>query len=96
VKPLERELATMRGFAACRGDDDCLDEAEAELAGLRAIEESAKRAAATIGDLATLVSRLAHAMRKAAPEHELPGLAMEYLRRNGLCGSPLRDSGADD
>lgn len=44
MKPLERELATMRGFAACRGDDDCLDEAAAELAQLRKIEEAAELA----------------------------------------------------
>ena len=44
MKALERELATMRGFAACRGDDNCLDEADAELAQLRNIEEAAKLA----------------------------------------------------
>ena len=44
MNPLERELATMRGFAACRGDDDCLDEADAELVQLRKIEEAAELA----------------------------------------------------
>lgn len=32
---VERELAVARGLAACRGDDDRLDEADTELADLR-------------------------------------------------------------
>lgn len=32
---VERELATARGLAACRGDDARLDEADAEIADLR-------------------------------------------------------------
>lgn len=43
-----------------------------------------------IANLATLVRRLALALRKAAPKHTLPATAMDYLRREGLCGSPLR------
>lgn len=35
MSALDRELATLRGFASCRGDDVCIDEAEAELAALR-------------------------------------------------------------
>ena len=40
MKPLERELATMRGLAACRGDDERLDEADAELSRLRKREKA--------------------------------------------------------
>lgn len=43
-------------------------------------------------DLATLVQRLARRLRKAAPDSELPGQATDYLRRNGLQGSPLRET----
>lgn len=41
-------------------------------------------------DIATLVARLARALRRAAPEHELPAIALDYLQRNDLIGSPLR------
>jgi len=57
-------------------------------------EEDAEDLQRNVGDLAMLVARLVRALRKAAPEHELPEKAMDYLRRNGLCGSPLRE-GAD-
>jgi len=44
MKPLERELATLRGLSGCRGDDDRIAEAEAELARLRKIERAAELA----------------------------------------------------
>ena len=43
------------------------------------------------GDLAMLVARLARKLRKAAPADELPAQALDYLNRNGLKGSPLRE-----
>lgn len=36
MSALDRELRTMRGLSSCHGDDACIDEAEAELAELRA------------------------------------------------------------
>lgn len=45
-----------------------------------------------VEDLSALAARLVRALRKAAPEHNLPALAMDYLQREGLCGSPLRDA----
>lgn len=45
-------------------------------------------------DLAALVRRLARSLRKAAPDHDLPSKALDYLARNGLQGSPLRDGDA--
>lgn len=45
-------------------------------------------------DLAALVRRLAHSLRKAAPGNDLPEKALDYLTRNGLQGSPLRDGDA--
>lgn len=41
-------------------------------------------------DLATLVARLAHALRKAAPDNDLADKATDYLLRHGLSPSPLR------
>lgn len=35
MSAIDIELATLRGFASCRGDDARIDEAEAELAALR-------------------------------------------------------------
>src|SRR5574337_1038719 len=68
MKPLERELATMRGFAASRSDDDCLDEADAELAQLRKIEEAAELACGLlwmVEDRRKKVRAAFHALRDA-------------------------------
>lgn len=46
----------------------------------------------TMGDLAMLTKRLAHALREAAPAHDLPTRALDYLQRMGLLGSPLRET----
>ena len=42
-------------------------------------------------DLTALVARLAHSLRQATPDNDLPEKAVDYLRRKGLQGSPLRD-----
>jgi len=55
-------------------------------------KEEAEDLQRNVGDLAMLVAKLARALRKAAPEHELPTRAMGYLQREGLCGSPLRET----
>ena len=39
--PLKRELKVMRNFAASRGDDDCIQEAEIDLHRLQYIESAA-------------------------------------------------------
>lgn len=44
-----------------------------------------------VEDLSALVQRLVRRLRKAAPDYELSNKAMDYLRRNGRLGSPLRD-----
>lgn len=41
-------------------------------------------------DLAALVRQLVRSLRKAAPQHALPDKALDYLKRKGLQGSPLR------
>ena len=45
-----------------------------------------------VDDLAQLVMRLVHQLRKAEPDNELPAKALDYLKRNGLTGSILRDA----
>jgi hypothetical protein len=42
-----------------------------------------------LDDLVMLVSRLAIALKKAAPATDLPEMAMDYLRRNGMTPRPL-------
>jgi hypothetical protein len=44
-----------------------------------------------VDDLAVLVHRLARALRRAAPDHDLPTCALGYLKRNGLQGSVWRE-----
>lgn len=44
-----------------------------------------------VDDLAQLVKRLVHQLRKAAPDNELSEKALDYLKRKELLGSPLRE-----
>jgi hypothetical protein len=53
MNPVERELKTMRGFAACLHDEDCLDEADKELARLLAVDAAARRVVASFEALGT-------------------------------------------
>lgn len=43
-------------------------------------------------ELVLLVGKLIRALRKAAPDHALPDQVLDYLRRNGLQPSPLREA----
>lgn len=45
---------------------------------------------ATLDDLSMLIRQLAHSLKKARPDSELPDRAVDYLARHGLQGSPLR------
>lgn len=47
-----------------------------------------------VDDLAALVGRLAHSLKNAAPNSELPAQALDYLKRHRLQGSPLREAAA--
>ena len=83
MNPLERELATMRGFAASRGDDDCLDEADAELAQLRKIEEAAELACGllwTVEYQSGKVRAAYHALRDALGGSGSKGLGKAIKR----------------
>ena len=44
-------------------------------------------------DLASLLRRVVHSLRKAAPNNDLADRALDYLKRHGQAGSVLR--GAD-
>ena len=46
-----------------------------------------------VDDLSALVRQLAHRLGKAAPDSDLPARALDYLKRKGLQGSPLRNAG---
>ena len=46
---------------------------------------------ASVDDLAALVARLAHSLRKTAPDNELSGKAMDYLAKHGIAPSTLRE-----
>jgi hypothetical protein len=52
----------------------------------------AMNAEANVDDLSMLVRQLVHSLRKAAPDNVLSDRAVDYLKRNGFAGSPLRDA----
>jgi hypothetical protein len=54
-------------------------------------KEDAEDLQRNVADLSMLVAQLVRALRKAAPAHDLSVRAMDYLQREGLCGSPLRE-----
>lgn len=54
--------------------------------------EEAKAERAKLDEMAMLVRRLVHSLKRIKPDSELPAQAMDYLRRHGLQGSPLRES----
>lgn len=49
-----------------------------------------------LANLTVLVKRLVRAVRKTSPDSGLAFMAMSYLERSGLTGSPLRDVNAFD
>lgn len=55
-----------------------------------AIVADRQRLEGEVGDLSMLVRQLVQALRKAAPDHVLPDKALDYLKRKGLQGSPMR------
>lgn len=46
--------------------------------------------AGVVDDLCALAKQFVQRLRKAAPDSDLPEKAMDYLKRKGLQGSPLR------
>jgi hypothetical protein len=52
----------------------------------------AQGAEAVADDLAMLVKKLVRQVRKASPDNNMATMAIDYLQRHGLAGSPLRDA----
>jgi cell division protein FtsB len=63
---------------------------------LKAEVEALRNSSSCVGDLSALVRQLVHRLRKAAPDNDLPEKALDYLKRKGLQGSPLRNEHDDD
>ena len=55
-------------------------------------EEEAEDLRRNVGDLAMLVKKLVRSIRNGVPEQQLADRAMDYLQREGLCESPLRET----
>lgn len=67
----------------------------AERDQLKAENEQLRKGASCVDDLSALVRQLAQRLRKAAPDNDLPEKALDYLKRKGLQGSPLRTNQED-
>ena len=67
---------------------------EASATAERFFDES-KEAKKKVDDLAALVRRLAHSLNKPSGNTILARQAVDYLRRYGLEGTPLRDQGSN-
>lgn len=72
-------------------ESDLLAPEDWEAAGVYDFAHALTGGIGVVDDLRTLVARLAQSLRKAAPGNELAEKAVDYLRRHGLQGSPLRD-----
>lgn len=70
---------------------DRLESAERELMPDCADPQAQAVAPAEVEDLAALVRKLVHSLNIAKPGSDLAKRAVEYLRRKGLQGSPLRE-----
>jgi hypothetical protein len=56
----------------------------------RLLESPAVAPDKKVDELSMIVRQLVHALRRAAPSNALTSRAVDYLKRNGLQGSPLR------
>jgi len=70
------------------GDDELHD---AYCGSCEIAQEDYKELEKVVEDLAILVRRLARNLGKLQPDNELSIKAMDYLIRNDLAGSPLRE-----
>lgn len=69
------------------GEPDEMPECRSCEAAAKDYEELEK----VVDDLVEIVKRLAHSLRKASPNNDLPDNALDYLKRKELLGSPLRE-----
>jgi len=94
-------LAALEGWrAATEAQDARVRELEKEAQGWRDECDLVMQCADMIGhdkdnaeikELAMLVKRLSSALRVAVPKSRLAASAMDYLRRYGIEGSPMRE-----
>jgi|GEM_PF-2310231 len=77
----EDTLSTIRG---------CLRSAEGDIDQLKAECEGLREKASCVDDCAAIIRKLVRKLRKAALGNALTDPAMDYLKRKGLQGSPLR------
>lgn len=64
-----------------------------ETATVSEMLDAIESARSATGELAMLTKRLAQALRKAAPDNELPAQALDYMSRTRIDGSPYRKVG---
>lgn len=75
-------------------ESDFLAPEDWEAAGLYDFAHALTGGIGVVDDLRTLVARLVRSLRQAAPGNDLADKAVDYLRRHGLAGSPLRHAAA--
>lgn len=63
----------------------------ARIAELESWQETVRSNSPLLDELAMLVRKLVQQLRKAAPGNESAEKAVDYLKRKGLAGNPLRD-----
>lgn len=88
IRAQEQELTLLRQKHARQPDLGAQVSSEREANAWLTGEH--ERLSRQVTDLAMLVTRLARALHKASPLNTLPDKAMDYLKRQGLLGSPLR------
>lgn len=76
-------------------ETDILPRESWEDAGLYDFAHALNGGIGVVDDLAMWIRRLARSLEKSNPMNALPRLAMDYLKRHGLEGGPLRAEPAD-
>lgn len=94
IRAQEQELTLLRQKHARQPDLEAQIASERE-ANARLTDEH-ERLSRQVQDLAMIVTRLGRALRQASPFSALPDQAADYLKRQGLLGSPLRGEQTDE
>jgi len=72
------------------GPDWMIDELNKIRADNAQLQYSLRKSENVVDELAQMVKRLARSLRKADPDNSFPEMAINYLERKELLGSPLR------
>jgi hypothetical protein len=70
--------------------DECLPPQGQAFDCLEFARKVERRSRIEVDDLAMLTARLAHSLKKASPDSDLPGRALDYLKRHGLQEKEVR------